>query len=69
MCWVLLYEGVMCTYYQVGYQTQMLRALKEVRADNSVVGFYQSMTMGAFFSQNLKLSIKKTLAWRGRSGT
>jgi len=35
------------------YQTQMLRALKEVRADDSVVGFYQSTTMGAFFSQNL----------------
>jgi len=31
----------------------MLRALKEVRADDSVVGFYQSTTMGAFFSQNL----------------
>ncbi|KAH9968966.1 hypothetical protein BC827DRAFT_1166767 [Russula dissimulans] len=35
------------------YQTSMLRALKEVRADDSVVGFYQSTTMGAFFSQNL----------------
>jgi translation initiation factor 3 subunit H len=31
----------------------MLRALKEVRADDSVVGFYQSTTMGAFFSQTL----------------
>ena len=31
----------------------MLRALKEVRADDSVVGFYQSTTMGAFFSQSL----------------
>ena len=35
------------------YQTAMLRALKEVRADDSVVGFYQSTTMGAFFSQTL----------------
>jgi len=35
------------------YQTSMLRALKEVRADDSVVGFYQSTTMGAFFSQSL----------------
>lgn len=31
----------------------MLRALKEVRADDSVVGFYQSTTMGAFFNQTL----------------
>jgi len=31
----------------------MLRALKEVRADDSIVGFYQSTTMGAFFSQTL----------------
>jgi len=35
------------------YQTAMLRALKEVRADDSIVGFYQSTTMGAFFSQTL----------------
>lgn len=35
------------------YQNAMLRALKEVRADDSVVGFYQSTTMGAFFSQTL----------------
>ena len=35
------------------YQTSMLRALKEVRADDSVVGFYQSTMMGAFFSQSL----------------
>jgi hypothetical protein len=31
----------------------MLRALKEVRADHNVVGFYQSTMMGAFFSQAL----------------
>jgi len=35
------------------YQTSMLRALKEVRADDSIVGFYQSTTMGAFFGQSL----------------
>jgi translation initiation factor 3 subunit H len=31
----------------------MLRSLKEVRADDSVVGFYQSTTMGAFYSQTI----------------
>lgn len=31
----------------------MLRSLKEVRADDSVVGFYQSTTMGAFYSQSI----------------
>ncbi|KAI9445202.1 hypothetical protein H4582DRAFT_2182400 [Lactarius indigo] len=35
------------------YQTAMLRSLKEVRADDSVVGFYQSTTMGAFYSQTI----------------
>ena len=35
------------------YQTAMLRSLKEVRADDSVVGFYQSTTMGAFYSQSI----------------
>ncbi|KAI9508784.1 hypothetical protein F5148DRAFT_1192638 [Russula earlei] len=35
------------------YQTAMLRSLKEVRADDSAVGFYQSTTMGAFFNQTL----------------
>ncbi|KAI0274637.1 hypothetical protein BC834DRAFT_849016 [Gloeopeniophorella convolvens] len=35
------------------YQGAMLRSLKEVRADDSIVGFYQSTTMGAFFSQSL----------------
>lgn len=43
-----------CTLVFLGrYQTSMLRALKEVRADDSVVGFYQSTTMGAFFNQTL----------------
>ncbi len=31
----------------------MLRSLKEVQADDSVVGFYQASTLGAFFSQSL----------------
>lgn len=31
----------------------MLRSLKEVQADDSVVGFYQATTMGAFFNQTL----------------
>ncbi|CAK5280564.1 unnamed protein product [Mycena citricolor] len=35
------------------YQAAMLRALREVQADDSVVGFYQATTMGAFFNQNL----------------
>ncbi|TFK57205.1 hypothetical protein OE88DRAFT_1620983 [Heliocybe sulcata] len=35
------------------YQAQMLRSLKEVQSDDSVVGFYQASTMGAFFSQAL----------------
>lgn len=39
--------------YSARYQTSMLRALKEVQADDSVVGFYQATTLGAFFSQSL----------------
>ncbi|GBE78208.1 Eukaryotic translation initiation factor 3 subunit H [Sparassis crispa] len=35
------------------YQAAMLRSLKEVQADDSVVGFYQAMALGSFFSQNL----------------
>lgn len=31
----------------------MLRSLKEVQSDDSVVGFYQATTLGAFFNQNL----------------
>ena len=31
----------------------MLRSLKEVQADDSVVGFYQATTLGAFFNQPL----------------
>ncbi|KAJ8502864.1 hypothetical protein ONZ45_g11365 [Pleurotus djamor] len=35
------------------YQASMLRSLKEVQADDSVVGFYQAITLGAFFNQTL----------------
>ena len=35
------------------YQASMLRALKEVQVDDNVVGFYQTTTLGAFFSQSL----------------
>lgn len=31
----------------------MLRSLKEVQADDSVIGFYQATTLGAFFNQSL----------------
>ncbi|TEB34944.1 hypothetical protein FA13DRAFT_1788557 [Coprinellus micaceus] len=35
------------------HQASMLRSLKEVQADDSVVGFYQATTLGAFFNQTL----------------
>lgn len=35
------------------YQTSMLRSLKEVQADDSVIGFYQGMALGTFFNQTL----------------
>ncbi|KAH8120453.1 translation initiation factor 3 subunit 3 [Phellopilus nigrolimitatus] len=35
------------------YQASMLRSLKEVQADDAVVGFYQSNSLGAFFRQSL----------------
>lgn len=31
----------------------MLRSLKEVQADDSVIGFYQATTLGAFLNQTL----------------
>ena len=31
----------------------MLRSLKEVHADDSVIGFYQVTSLGAFFNQSL----------------
>lgn len=31
----------------------MLRALKEVQADDSIVGFYQGMALGVFLNQSL----------------
>ncbi|KAJ7070942.1 translation initiation factor 3 subunit 3 [Mycena amicta] len=35
------------------YQASMLRSLREVHADDSVVGFYQATSLGAFFNQSL----------------
>lgn len=35
------------------YQTSMLRSLKEVQADDSVVGFYLATTSGTYFHQML----------------
>ncbi|KXN89957.1 Eukaryotic translation initiation factor 3 subunit H [Leucoagaricus sp. SymC.cos] len=35
------------------HQAAMLRSLKEVQADDSVVGFYQVTTLGAFYNQTL----------------
>lgn len=45
---------VICFYDNAArYQASMLRSLKEVQADDSVVGFYQATTLGAFFNQTL----------------
>ncbi|KAF8622897.1 hypothetical protein AX15_006661 [Amanita polypyramis BW_CC] len=46
-------EGDKSTKTIARYQSSMLRSLKEVRADDSVVGFYQATTLGAFFNQTL----------------
>lgn len=35
------------------YQASMLRSLKEVQADDNVVGFYQAMSLGSFYNQSL----------------
>jgi translation initiation factor 3 subunit H len=39
--------------FKARYQVSMLRSLKEVQADDSVVGFYQATTLGAFLNQTL----------------
>jgi translation initiation factor 3 subunit H len=39
--------------FKARYQASMLRSLKEVQADDSVVGFYQATTLGAFLNQTL----------------
>lgn len=39
--------------FEARHQASMLRSLKEVQADDSVVGFYQATTLGAFFNQAL----------------
>jgi len=35
------------------HQAAMLRSLKEVQVDDSVIGFYQATTLGAFYNQTL----------------
>ena len=35
------------------YQATMLRSLKEVQSDDSVVGFYHSTSMGSFLRMSL----------------
>ena len=35
------------------HQAAMLRSLKEVQADDNVVGFYQATALGGFFTQSL----------------
>lgn len=35
------------------FQASMLRSLKDVQADDSIVGFYQAMTLGSFLNQTL----------------
>ena len=35
------------------YQASMLRSLKEVQGDDSVVGFYQAVSLGSFYNQTL----------------
>lgn len=49
------------------YQASMLRALKEVQADDGVVGFYQSNFLGAFFKQSF-LDLQKAHQTKLRQG-
>jgi len=44
-------------FFSARYQTSMLRALKEVHGDDSIVGFYQCTTFGAFFTHTLVESL------------
>lgn len=39
--------------YLARHQASMLRSLKEVQGDDSVVGFYQATTLGSFLNQTL----------------
>lgn len=36
------------------YQASMLRALKEVQVDDNVVGFYQTISLGAYLLPSIK---------------
>lgn len=47
---LLIYQ---CECATARYQASMLRSLKEVQVDDSVVGFYQAMSLGSFYSQSL----------------
>lgn len=40
-------------HHAARYQSSMLRALKEVQGDDSVVGFYQVVALGSFYNQTL----------------
>ena len=51
--WWFLFEMHLLTFSSGRYQASMLRSLKEVQSDDSVVGFYQATTLGAFFNQTL----------------
>lgn len=44
---------IVAELYAARYQAQMLRSLKEVNADDTIVGFYQTTSMGAFYQQSL----------------
>lgn len=48
-----IYDQEINAFCLARYQASMLRSLKEVQADDSVVGFYQATTLGAFFNQSL----------------
>lgn len=47
------YENEIHKVYSARHQASMLRSLKEVQGDDSVVGFYQATTLGSFFNQTL----------------
>ena len=40
-------------WFAARYQASMLRSLKEVQGDDSIVGFYQAMALGSFYNQTL----------------
>ena len=46
-------ERTFCVHILARYQASMLRSLKEVQGDDSIVGFYQAMALGSFTNQTL----------------